>query len=114
MLGLVYADYLDPAIGDIFHRAACDSFRNLSKEYADEILALTDPNVTSYRLWELFRKCDFIFYWGHGQRNTEDGPIATGSSQSEYVSVRRIGHEFKSKQFFLDACSVASELDHTR
>jgi hypothetical protein len=111
MIGLVYADYLDPAIDDIFHHSACDTFQNLSEQYPGEILALTDPDVTGASLWALFERCEFIFYWGHGQNSTEHGAVVLGSREKECVPVSRIGRELNSKQFFLDACGIASELD---
>lgn len=111
MIGLVYADCSEPLIKDIFHRTACDTFQNLSNQYPNEILTLTDPNVTSSNLWKLFQECEFIFYWGHGQKNKENGAIILGSNQREYVPVTRIGKELKDKQFFLDACSIASGLN---
>ncbi len=110
MIGLVYADYRDPAIKDTFHCAACDSFQDLSCQYPGEIIALTDPDVTDFRLWRIFQGCEFVFYWGHGQRNISDGTIVLGSSQNDYIPIRRIGQELKDKLFFLDACSIARDL----
>lgn len=111
MIGLVYADYLDPDVKDTFHRTTCETFQELSRQYPSEIITLTDPNVTNAHLWKLFEGCEFVFYWGHGQKSAENDAVVLGSSQTEYVPVSRIGHELKNKLFFLDACSIASELN---
>src|SRR5262245_14701822 len=110
MIGLIYADHLDPSLSDDFHRFVCEEFAQLERNHTDYITALVDPYVTTDNLWATLNRCTFIFYWGHGGQTSRRCAAILGSQAVEGVRVEQIGAALSGKQLYLDACGLAKNL----
>jgi hypothetical protein len=108
-IGLVYADFHDPAIKDPFHRQVCATFADLARRHPAEIRALTDPDVTADRLRQMLADVDFLFYWGHGGVAPPDA-VVYGSKITERLDVREFGRSARCKAIYLDGCELGTAL----